>query len=97
MDPSLSLPWPKLETATPFDDGALYDVLFDRFDYGLDFYLGLARAAGGPVLEVACGTGRVLLPCLKAGFDVDGPDFFADMLAALREEAPALGFRTPVD
>ncbi len=96
MDPSLSLPWPKLETATPFDDGALYDVLFDRFDYGLDFYLGLARAAGGPVLEVACGTGRVLLPCLKAGFDVDGLDLSANMLAALRKKAAALGFRPQV-
>jgi len=43
---------------TPFDDGALYDLFFERLDLGLDFYLGLARAADGPVLDVACGTKR---------------------------------------
>ena len=53
--------------ATPFDDGALYDLFFEQFDYGLKFYLDLAQAAGGPVLDVACGTGRVMLPMLKAG------------------------------
>ena len=39
---------------TPFDDGALYDVVAgDCFNYGLDFYMGLAGATGGPVLDVA--------------------------------------------
>ena len=84
------------ETNTPFDDGALYDILFDGFDYGLAFYLGLARSAGGPVLDVACGTGRVLLPCLQAGIDVEGLDLAAGMLAVLRKKAEALGFRPRV-
>jgi SAM-dependent methyltransferase len=79
--------------ATPFDDGALYDVLLDGIDWGIDFYLGLARAAGGPVLDVCCGTGRVMLPCLKAGLDVDGVDLSPHMLARLREKAEPLGFR----
>jgi SAM-dependent methyltransferase len=78
--------------STPFDDGALYDLLFEHLDLGLDFYLGLARAAGGPVLDVACGTGRILLPCLKAGLDVEGLDLFPSMLARLRQKASALGF-----
>jgi ubiquinone/menaquinone biosynthesis C-methylase UbiE len=30
--------------------------------HGLDFYGDLARKANGPVLDVACGTGRILLP-----------------------------------
>jgi SAM-dependent methyltransferase len=78
---------------TPFDDGALYDLLLGNLDLGLDFCVGLARAAGGPVLDVACGTGRILLPCLQAGVDVEGLDLFPDMLATLRKKASAMGFQ----
>lgn len=39
-----------------------------------------------------CGTGRILLPCLKAGLDVEGLDLFPGMLARLRRKAAALGF-----
>src|SRR5262245_12585912 len=61
---------------SPFDDGELYDILLQGLDYGIDFYVGLARAAKGPVLDIACGTGRVLLPVLQAGTDADGMDLF---------------------
>jgi SAM-dependent methyltransferase len=78
---------------TPFDDGALYDIVAggDGFDYGFDFYVGLAKAAGGPVLDIACGTGRILLPCLQAGVDIDGLDLFEGMLTQLRKKAAARG------
>lgn len=46
---------------------------------------------GQPALDVACGTGRLLIPYLKAGFDVDGCDISADMLALCRERAEAEG------
>jgi SAM-dependent methyltransferase len=87
---------PPATEATPFDDGALYDLFFERLDLGLDFYLGLARATGGPVLDVACGTGRIMLPCLKAGVEVEGLDLFPSMLARLRQKASALGFEPPL-
>lgn len=67
----------------------LYDLLVGNLDLGLDYYVGLAKEARGPVLDVACGTGRILLPCLKAGVDVEGLDLFAGMLARLREKASA--------
>ncbi len=73
-----------------FDDGELYDLMLAGMTYGLDFYLGLAREANGPVLEVACGTGRVLLPCLQAGIDIEGLDLFESMLARLQAKAAAL-------
>src|SRR5437773_3875606 len=82
--------------ATPFDDGALYDIFFENFDLGLDFYLGLARAARGPVLDVCCGTGRIMLPCLEAGVDIEGVDLNAPMLARLREKAHQRGFDPPL-
>ena len=63
---------PSTETAarTPFDDGELYDAVFGDFRFDLDFYLELACRVRGPVLEVACGTGRILIPCLKAEVDI---------------------------
>jgi SAM-dependent methyltransferase len=76
---------------TPFDDGELYDILLGDLDYGLDFYLELARRAGGPVLDIGCGTGRVMLPCLQSGVDIDGLDLFEPMLARLRESAATAG------
>ena len=81
---------------TPYDDGALYDLFFERLDYGLAFYLDLARSQGSPVLDVACGTGRVLLPMLEAGIDVDGVDLFPAMIERLREKAAARGFHPPL-
>jgi len=84
----LDTPYP-----TPFDDAALYDLLFTGFDYGLDFYLEQATKANGPVLDLCCGTGRVLLPLLRAGVDVDGADGFPAMLDAARLKAHAAGYQ----
>ncbi len=81
---------------TPFDDGDLYDVLFGDFGFDLDFYVELARDAHGPVLEVACGTGRILLPCLQAGVDIEGLDLFRSMLRTLRAKAAVLGLHPTV-
>jgi SAM-dependent methyltransferase len=76
-----------------FDDGDAYDLVLGGKDvpYGLDFYVALAREANGPVLDVACGTGRILLPCLQAGVDIEGLDLFEPMLRTLRAKAAALG------
>jgi SAM-dependent methyltransferase len=57
------------------------------------FYIRQARAARGPVLEVACGTGRVTIPVAKAGIRVTGLDLSPHMLAIARSKADGL----PVD
>jgi len=49
---------------------------------------------GSPVLDLACGTGRLLLPLLKAGIDIDGCDISGDMLEHCRRKA-ALGGYNP--
>ena len=46
---------------------------------------------GQPALDVACGTGRLLLPYLRAGLDVDGCDISPDMLARCRDHAAREG------
>jgi SAM-dependent methyltransferase len=48
---------------------------------------------GQPALDVACGTGRLLLPFLRAGLDVDGCDVSADMIALCREKAEREGLK----
>ena len=47
--------------------------------------------AGQPALDLACGTGRLLIPYLKAGLDVDGCDISPDMIACCREAAEREG------
>jgi SAM-dependent methyltransferase len=74
-----------------FDDGDAYDLMVGSLDFGLDFYFGLAREARGPVLDVACGTGRILLPCLAEGIDIEGVDLFEPMLRRLRAKAAEQG------
>ncbi len=50
------------------------------------FYVDMARESGGPVLEIGCGTGRVLIPTARAGVDIVGLDSSERMLATCREK-----------
>jgi SAM-dependent methyltransferase len=54
-------------------------------------HFGADVAAGQPALDVGCGTGRLLIPWLSQGFDVDGVDPSADMIAMCRDAAAAIG------
>src|SRR5262249_17291014 len=76
---------------SPFDDGEFYDILCQGLDYGIDFYVGLVREARAPILDIACGTGRVLFPVLQAGVAADGLALFEPMLETARRKAAALG------
>ena len=53
----------------------------------LAFYRAFVERDGLPALDLACGTGRLLLPLLRAGFDVEGCDVSPDMLALCRQHA----------
>jgi len=57
----------------------------------LDYFRRQIEANGQPALDVACGTSRLLLPLLRAGFDVDGCDISPDMLALCRRAAEREG------
>ena len=56
------------------------------------FFLQEISRYGQPVLDVACGVGRVLLPLLQAGIDIDGCDISPDMLRHCRDKAIREGF-----
>jgi ubiquinone/menaquinone biosynthesis C-methylase UbiE len=66
---------------------ALNDVLRGS-SQDVVFYRALALASGGPVLELGCGTGRVLLPIARDGVACVGLDASRDMLDVLRAKDP---------
>jgi SAM-dependent methyltransferase len=57
----------------------------------LAYHRTFIETHGQPALDIACGTGRVLLPFLRAGLDVDGCDISPDMLALCRQKAEREG------
>ena len=67
-----------------YSDPRLYDLLFPAGEYGR-FYPDQARRAGEPVLELACGTGQILLPIAQSGIRCVGIDLSPEMLGAAAE------------
>lgn len=58
----------------------------------LDYFRAQVRKFGEPALDVGCGAGRILIPLLADGLDVDGSDVSADMIAQARTLAEKGGF-----
>lgn len=71
-----------------YDDPSLYDALV-RPGPCEAFYRSLAARVGGPVLELACGTGRLTIPIARDGHRVVGIDASPVMLRAARRKAEA--------
>jgi SAM-dependent methyltransferase len=44
------------------------------------FFTGVLKGIQGPILEAMCGSGRLLLPLLRLGFEIDGLDNSAEIL-----------------
>ena len=57
----------------------------------LEYFRSLIDTYGEPVLDVACGAGRLFVPYLKSGIDIDGTDISPDMLAMCEERARSEG------
>ena len=70
-----------------------HDVECGRYDADMELWRELAAAAGGPILDVGAGTGRVALDLARRGHEVVALDFDARLLAALDERAAAAGVR----
>ena len=67
-------------SAKYYDDS--YSAKADLVD--VPFYVDLARSSNAPVLEIGCGTGRVLLPIAREGIEIHGIDGSAAMLEILK-------------
>lgn len=73
------------------DSYALIAELYDHVTLyqnrpDVPFFVEAARESGGPVLEIGCGTGRVLIPTARAGIDIVGLDASPAMLDICRRE-----------
>lgn len=76
-----------------FYDPEAYDDRVQGVPGDVEFFLKLAQeshAAGHPVLELACGTGRVSVPIAQAGVRVVGLDLRPSMLALAQEKSAGL-------
>ena len=74
----------------PFDVYArFYDLDFGDRETDLVMFEQFAARCGSPILELACGTGRVLLPLARQGYQVTGMDVSAAMLAVARRKIAA--------
>ena len=79
-------------SGSPYDPiAAVYDAWSASVTEDVEFYVEEARASGGPVVELACGTGRIAVPVAKAGVRVIGVDASARMLEVAQEYAVAAG------
>ena len=62
----------------------IYDAVYADVDDAA-FWRGMAEGAvAGPLLELGCGTGRVLIPLARAGFEMTGLDLSPQMLEVCR-------------
>lgn len=68
---------------------------FNRDGDDIEYFQRVIERSGEPALDLACGTGRLLIPFLAAGLDVDGCDVSRDMLSycAARAEKEGLNAR----
>lgn len=63
-----------------YEDADFYDMEFAERRHEIPFFRRLASEAGGPVLEVACGTGRITIPIARDGVEITGLDVSPPML-----------------
>jgi SAM-dependent methyltransferase len=67
---------------------SLYHAHHSLHPEDLPFWLALADGQPGPLLELGCGSGRILIPLLEAGFQAYGLDNNEEMLRFLRRILP---------
>jgi SAM-dependent methyltransferase len=81
-----------------------YDLIADVYDTDMGrsmpfddvgFYRRLCVAADGRILELGCGTGRILLDLIASGVDAIGVDRSLPMLTRVREDAASRGIPAP--
>lgn len=83
------------EDSSIYANAKLYDILFGDYetDEGLAFYEELIGQFGEPVLELACGSGRITIPLVRKGIDIAGIDCSKDMVKLAKTKARSFSER----
>jgi len=68
-------------------DGQHYDLQNRDYVNDIPFYLRKARQYSEPVLELACGTGRITIPIAEQGIDITGLDISEPMISYAKKKA----------
>jgi SAM-dependent methyltransferase len=88
----------RIALPSPYDAIAeLYDPWSRSVTEDIPFYVAEARKAGGTVVELGVGTGRIAIPTAAAGVPVIGVDSSAGMLEVCRRQAEATGVSDLLD
>lgn len=74
-----------------FRDPVTYDVECDAFDEDFSTIEQWAQKLGSPLLDLACGTGRMSIHLAKQGYQVTGVDIVPEMIAHAQQKAAANG------
>lgn len=70
-----------------FRDPQTYDLEVESYDEDRPLIEQWARSLGGPLLDLACGTGRMALRMAAQGYQVTGVDIVPEMIAQARQKA----------
>ena len=74
----------------------VFDIIADLYDItsplkeDISFWLNMAEEYGDPILELGCGTGRILIPLAEKGYNVVGLDISKSMLNILKSKVDNL-------
>ncbi|MGD8813315.1 MAG: class I SAM-dependent methyltransferase [Anaerolineales bacterium] len=75
-------------TSTPSDLARLFHSQYAEFTEDISMWIDLAQRHGTPILELGCGTGRVLAHLAHAGHEVTGVDANPAMLERAQRQIP---------
>ena len=70
-----------------YRDAQAYDVEEGNYDADYPLTLALAHELGGPLLDLACGTGTMAIRMAEQGFQVTGVDIIPEMIAWATQKA----------
>jgi SAM-dependent methyltransferase len=80
-----------MDNSGGYSDNPFFAEVYDsvvpyRERQDVNFFVEMARRSGGPVLELGCGTGRVLIPTAKSGIEIVGLDASLPMLSMCKDK-----------
>jgi 2-polyprenyl-3-methyl-5-hydroxy-6-metoxy-1,4-benzoquinol methylase len=78
-----------IEIPDIYQDSRVYDILFGEeiTQPEIEFYKKLINQFGEPILELACGTGRITIPLAKLGLHISGLDLSSAMIELAKQKA----------
>lgn len=75
------------DNLSSYDCPEKYDGLYSEYTEDLRYVMEAARAVTAPVIELACGTGRLTIPMAKTGWEMIGVDIHTGMLELAKRKA----------